>query len=153
MDIKTELDNFLGERRNLVEAIAREFRAGTPAKALARTVAPAFSRDQVTEYLAAVALHDRAKAALKTAGLGQTVDTRVTGISAPREALLVIAADPAETDDYPALAGRIRGALRDALITIGPRKEHDIDASTDGELDELLLDGELLCLIPLKPRT
>jgi hypothetical protein len=34
MDIKTELDNFLGERRNLVEAIAREFRAGTPAKAL-----------------------------------------------------------------------------------------------------------------------
>ncbi|CAM5245062.1 hypothetical protein SCYAM73S_06924 [Streptomyces cyaneofuscatus] len=48
MDIKTELDNFLGKKRALVDAITREFRSGTPAKAIARTVSPAFSRDQAT---------------------------------------------------------------------------------------------------------
>ncbi|GAA0432100.1 hypothetical protein [Streptomyces luteireticuli] len=155
MDIRTELDNFLGEKRALVDAITREFRAGTPAKAIARSVAPAFSRDQVTQYLAAVALHDTARKALGEAGI-ELVDVRVTGIDAPREALVTIAADPAETPDYATLASRVRTALRDFHLTLDipqdfPRGEDD--RITDELIDEVLLDGEPMRLIKLRPRT
>lgn len=101
MDIRTELDNFLGEKRALVDAIAREFRAGTPAKEIARTVAPAFSRDQVTQYLSAVALADKARKALDEAGLAFAADVLVSGIDTPREARLIPAADPEETPTTP----------------------------------------------------
>ncbi|MFF2618531.1 hypothetical protein [Kitasatospora sp. NPDC058046] len=151
MDIRTELGNFLGEKRALVDAITREFRAGTPAKAIARAVSPAFSRDQVTQYLAAVALHDTARTALKEAGLA-LVGVRVTGIDAPREALLDIAAEPAETPDYEDLPSRIRSALRDFHITLDlPAGEHD--ETTDDLIDSLLLEGEPVRLVKLKPRT
>ncbi|MFI8943145.1 hypothetical protein [Streptomyces syringium] len=151
MDIKTELDNFLGAKRALVDAITREFRAGKPAKAIARTVVAAFSRDQVTQYLGAVALHDTARKALREAGL-ELVDVRVTGIDAPREAHLAIAADPAETPGYAGLPSRIRAALHDFHITLDlPRGEHD--EITDDLIDGFLLDGEPVRLIKLKPRT
>ncbi|MCX5374920.1 hypothetical protein [Streptomyces sp. NBC_00091] len=63
---------------------------------IARTVAAAFGRDQVTQYLAAITLNDTARKALQEAGL-ELVDVRVTNIDAPREAHLTIAAAPAET--------------------------------------------------------
>ena len=151
MDIRTELGNFLGEKRALIDAITREFRAGTPAKAIAREVTSAFSRDQVTQYLAAVALHDTARKALREAGL-ELVDVSVTGIDAPREARLTLAADPAVTDDYEGFASRIRAALRDFHITLDlPQGEHD--EVTDDLIDRHLLDGEPVRLIKLKPRT
>ncbi|MER6084087.1 hypothetical protein [Streptomyces sp. NPDC001833] len=43
-------------------------------------------------------------------------DVSVTGIDTPREARLVIAADPEETVDFPTFPGRIRDALRDFRI-------------------------------------
>ncbi|MFE7115958.1 hypothetical protein ACFU99_11125 [Streptomyces sp. NPDC057654] len=151
MDIRTELNNFLGEKRALVDAITREFRAGTPAKTIARAVSPAFSRDQVTQYLAAVALYDTARKALTEAEL-ELVDVRVTGIDAPREALLYVAADPAGTPDYTELPSRIRAALKDFHITLDlPQGEHD--EITDGLIDRFLLEGEPVRLIKLKPRT
>ncbi|CAM5244829.1 hypothetical protein ACFW6N_06775 [Streptomyces cyaneofuscatus] len=151
MDIKTELDNFLGKKRALVDAITREFRSGTPAKAIARTVSPAFSRDQVTQYLAAVALHDSARTALKEAGI-ELVEVRVTGIDAPREALLTVAADPAEMPDHEDLPSRIRSALRDFHITLDlPQGEHD--EITDDLIDSFLLEGDAVRLVKLKPRT
>ncbi|MFF0484969.1 hypothetical protein [Streptomyces sp. NPDC004435] len=154
MDIRTELDNFLGEKRALIDAITREFRAGTPAKEIARTVAPAFSRDQVTQYLSAVALADKARKALKEANLAFAADVSVTGIDAPREARLIPAADPQETPDYSSLPARIRGALRDFHITLGLLQtgEHDEDTA-DAEIDEYFLDGQPVRLITLKPRT
>ncbi|MEU1132613.1 hypothetical protein ABZ383_22590 [Streptomyces sp. NPDC005900] len=152
MDIKTELDNYLGEKRALIDAITREFRGGTPAKTIARTVVSAFSRDQVTQYLAAIALHDAARKALHEAGVGSAGDVWVTGIDAPREARLTIAADPAETPDYTALPDRIRSALRDVQITLDlPQSEHD-DITAD-VIDKALLDGEPVRLVKLKPRT
>ncbi|MFJ8663508.1 hypothetical protein [Streptomyces sp. NPDC093795] len=93
-------------------------------------VAPAFSRDQVTQYLSAVALADKARKALAETGLTFAADVSVSGIDAPREARLIPAADPAETPDYPSLHTRIRDALRDFHITLGllqnrrARQEH-----------------------------
>ncbi|MEW9515044.1 hypothetical protein [Streptomyces bacillaris] len=152
MDIKAELDNYLGGKRALVDAIALDFRNGTPAKAIARSVAPAFSRDQVTQFLAAITLHDAARKALREAGLDSAVDVRVTGIDAPREARLNIAVDPAETSDYATLGKRIRDSLRDFHITLDlPQGEHE--DITDDLIDELLLDGEPVRLVKLKART
>ncbi|MFJ4866804.1 hypothetical protein [Streptomyces sp. NPDC088748] len=152
MDIRTEVDNFLGEKRALVDAITREFRSGVSAKSLARSVGPAFSRDQVTQYLAAVALHDSAGRALEEAGLRAYVDVRLTGIDAPREAHLAVSVDSTETPAYAGLAVRIRGALRDFLITLDlPQGEHD--EITDDLIDGFLLDGQPVRLVRLKPRT
>ncbi|WP_446040786.1 hypothetical protein [Streptomyces sp. SID1121] len=154
MDIRTELDNFLGEKRALVDAMAREFRNGTPAKEIARSVAGAFSRDQVTQYLSAVALHDAARKALQEAGLAFAADVSVTGIDAPREAWLVIAADPEGTADLASLPARVREALRDFHISLGLPQigEHEDDIS-DAEIDELFLDAQPVRLLKLKPRT
>jgi hypothetical protein len=155
MDIRTELNNFLGGKRALVDAITREFRDGTPAKALARDVAAAFSRDQVTQYLAAVALHDAARKALREAGLDGAAGVSMTGIDPPREAHLAIGADPSEVPGFADLPTRIRAALRDFHVTLdlpqADRAEHD--AVTDEVVDKLLLDGEQVRLIKLKPRT
>ncbi len=154
VDIRTELGNFLSEKRALVDAITREFRVGTPAKAIAREVAAAFSRDQVTQYLAAVALQDAARKALREAGLGGVAGVSVTGIDPPREAHLAIGADPAEVPGYVDLPGRIRAALRDFHITLdlaqADRVEHDV--ATDEVIDKVLLDGQRVRLIKLKPR-
>ncbi|MET9694370.1 hypothetical protein ABZY81_39160 [Streptomyces sp. NPDC006514] len=125
----------------MVEAITGEFRSGTPAKVIARSVAPAFSRDQVTQYLAAVALHDSAARALEEAGLREHVDVRLTGMDAPREAHPAISVDPTQTPAAAGLAARIRGALRDLLITLDlPQGEHD--EITDELIDGFLLDGQ-----------
>ncbi|MFE5713436.1 hypothetical protein ACFQ7J_21805 [Streptomyces sp. NPDC056501] len=117
-------------------------------------VAPAFSRDQVTQYLSAVALADKAQKALEEAGLAFAADVSVTGIDAPREARLTVAADPEETPDYPSLPSRIRDALRDFHITLGLLQtgEHDEDTS-NAEIDEFFLNGQPVRLIKLKPRT
>ncbi|WP_159945446.1 MULTISPECIES: hypothetical protein [unclassified Nocardiopsis] len=151
-DIKPDLDNYLGARSTLIDTMTRAFRNGAPAMQVWRSVAPAFSRDQVKQYLASVALHDAAHKASKQAGLGPSVAVSLTGIDAPREAHLSIAADPEETPGDSALAQRIRGALRDFHITLDlPQGEHD--EITDSLVDELLLDGEPVRLIKLKPLT
>jgi len=152
MGIRTELDNFLGEKRALVDAITREFRGGTSAKAIARSVGEAFSRDQVTQYLAAITLHDTARKALREAGL-ELVDVSVTGIDAPREARLTIAANRAETPDYTTLPSRIRAALRDFHVTLDLPQVGEHDEITDALIDEFLLDGEPVRLVKLQPRT
>ncbi|MFC0531329.1 hypothetical protein [Phytohabitans kaempferiae] len=151
MDIQTEVNNYVGEKRKLVDAITREFRGGSPAKAIARLVVPAFSRDQVTQYLAAVALHDAARKALKEAGLDAAVSVSVTGIDAPREARIALAADPGEHAEHDDLPSRIRAALRDFHVTLDvPDGEHD--EVTDALIDEYLLDGEAVRLIRQKAR-
>ncbi|MFF5265008.1 hypothetical protein ACFY4C_39330 [Actinomadura viridis] len=148
-DLRTELANYLGEKRLLVEAITREFRAGVSANAIARQVSAAFGRDQVKQYLAAVALRDSAANALAEAGLDSVASAAVTGIDAPREAHLTVYADPSEIDDVTSLPTRIRDALRPFHITLAHAASNDPDT----ELDTLLLDGEPVRLVRLKPRT
>ncbi|MCL3999047.1 hypothetical protein [Streptomyces lavenduligriseus] len=154
--LRTELDNFIASRNAVINTITREFRGGTSARALANSVTQAFSRDQVVQYLGAVALHDSARSALKRAGLDAVADTRVTGIDAPREARLNIAVDPAETPDYADLPGRIRAALRDSHLTLalthGFPTEEDTRI-TDDFIDEVLLDGEPVRIVKAKPAT
>src|SRR5262249_38254306 len=111
MGMSAELANFLGERRAFIDAIARELRGGASANAVAREVAPAFSRDQVKQFAAAIPLQDTARKALREAGLDNSADVRVTGIAPPREAHLSLAADPSEPG-YATLPARIRDALR-----------------------------------------
>ncbi|MFI1189644.1 hypothetical protein [Streptomyces californicus] len=154
--LRTELDNFLSSRNAVIDTITREFRDGTSARALANAVTQAFSRDQVVQYLGAVALHDSARSALKRADLGAAVDTSVTGIVAPREAHLNLAVDPAETPDYADLPGRIRAALRDSHLTLALTRGFPTgeDAQiTDDFIDEVLLDGEAVRIAKATPAT
>ena len=151
-NIQLDLDNYLGGRRTLINTMTRKFRSGVPAMEVWRLVASAFSRDQVKQYLASVALHDAARKALTKAGLGASVDVSLTGIDAPREARVTIAADPEQTPDYRALPSRVRAALRDFHITLDlPQGEHD--EVTDDLIDELFLDAEPVRLVRLKPLT
>src|SRR5262245_38219357 len=126
MDISTELANFLGERRALIGAIARELRAGASANAVAREVAPAFSRDQVKEFAAAITLQDPARKALREAGLDDAADVRVTGIDPPREAHLNLAADPSEPG-YATLPSRIRDALGPFHICLSLTQDNEAE--------------------------
>lgn len=154
--LRTELDNFLSSKNAVIDTITREFRDGTSARALANSVAQAFSRDQVVQYLGAVALHDSARSALKRADLGAAADTSVTGIDAPREARLNIAVDPAETPDYADLPGRIRAALRDSHLTLALAHGFPTDKDariTDDFIDEVLLDGEPVRIVKATPAT
>ncbi|MET9778949.1 hypothetical protein ABZ023_32650 [Streptomyces sp. NPDC006367] len=155
-ELRTELDNFTASRNALIDILTREFRSGTSARALANSVSPAFSRDQVVQYLGAVALHDSARSALKRAGLNAAADTRVTGIDAPREATLNIVVDPAETPDYADLPGRIRAALRDSHLTLALTRDFPTDEDTqitDDFIDEVLLDGEPVRIVKATPAT
>ncbi|WP_410659583.1 hypothetical protein [Amycolatopsis sp. lyj-112] len=146
-----ELDNFLGAKRALVEAMVRDFEAGVPATNIALAASGAFGRDQVKQFLNAIALHNSARKALEEAGLAPVVDTSVTGIDAPREARLFLSANPAETPSYATLPQRIRDVLRDFLITLDlPKGEHD--EVTEDLINSLLLDGEPIRLIKLEPR-
>lgn len=153
MDIETELANFLGEKRALVDAITRELRAGTSANAVAREVARAFGRDQVKEFAAALRMHDTAQAALAEAGI-DGADIRPPGIDPPRETRLNLVADPSE-DGYETLPARIRAALREYHITLGLTRddENEHGDSSQETVDEILLEGERVRLVPLKPRT
>lgn len=86
------------------------------------------------------------------AGLEASVDVSLTGIDAPREARVIIAADPEQTPDYRALPNKVRSALRDFHITLDlPQGEHD--EITDDLVDELFLEAELVRLVRLKPLT
>ncbi|MHA4816078.1 hypothetical protein ACXZ65_17175 [Streptomyces aculeolatus] len=155
-ELRTEVDNFLGSKRTLIDALTRQFRDGAPAKALARAVTPAFSRDQVTQYLSAVALHDAARKALAETGLDAAAEVRVTGIDAPREARLNIFADPAETQDYSDLPQQIRAALRDFHLTLDVTQDFPLGEDpriTEALVDEVLLDGEPARLVKATPRT
>jgi hypothetical protein len=148
--LQAELINFLGEKRNLVDAI-RDLRRGVPAKAIAREVAAAFGRDQVTQFLAALGLHDAARNVLKAVGLDAVTAVRFTGIETPREALVGLGADLVEIADLDTVATRVRSALRDILITVDlPDGEHD--EVTDEFVDELFLDGQEVRLVRLKAR-
>lgn len=151
-ELRPELDNYLGAKRTLVEGMARAFRSGDSAMAVWRAVASAFSRDQVKQYLAAVALQDATRKALTEAALDTAVGVWVTGIDAPREARLALAVDPAEFAGYSDLPRRLREVLRDFHITIElPPGEHD---RTDmSSVDQVLLDGEPVRLIRARPRT
>ena len=162
-DLRSARDNLLGEKDNLIGMMATASRHGLSAKEIARLVAPAFGRDQVLQYLAVIALHDAADKALDEAGLTDFVDVSVTGIDAPREARLNLVADPAETQDFATLPGRIRDALlRDFLITLDVTQGYPLGENypkgpdgriTAGLIDEVLLDGEPVRLVRIEPRT
>ncbi|MET8816492.1 hypothetical protein ABZW47_31390 [Streptomyces sp. NPDC004549] len=108
----------------------------------------------MTQYLSAVAMHDAARKALQEAGLSFAADVWVTGIDAPREARLVITADPEETADFASLPSRVRGALRDFHITLAlPQIGEHADDTSDAEIDEFFLDAQPVRLVKLKPRT
>ncbi|WP_435108060.1 hypothetical protein [Nocardiopsis synnemataformans] len=148
-NLQPDLDNYLGARRALVDAITRQLRAGAPAMGIWRSVAPAFSRDQVKEYAAALSAHDRARKALTDAGLQPWVGVHLTGIDAPRQTLLALAADPAETPDVAGLPGRVREALRDYHLTLAATSgEHEAAA-----VDTMLLDSEPVRLVRARPLT
>src|SRR5206468_8088542 len=109
------------------------------------TVAPAFSRDQVKQFLANVAIADSARKALTEAGLSAAVDAAVSGIDAPRQATLAATAAPAEIEDYDMLPQRVRAALRDFHLTLdlplGEEYETPEDSDVGRFIDRLLLDG------------
>jgi hypothetical protein len=142
-------DNFLGERRQLIDEMTRASRAGMAAKEIARLVAPAFGRDQVLQFLAAVALRDSAHKALAEADLDSVVDTSVTGIDPPREARLLLSADPDETPDHALLPDRVRAALRDFHITMAPARD---GGHPHADPDDLLRDGQPVRLVRIEPR-
>jgi hypothetical protein len=160
VDVTREVENYLGVKRTLVDAMAREFRAGAGAKALARAVAPAFSRDQVLQYLAAVAVVDAARTGLREAGLDGVVGVWVTGIEPPREARLCLKGDPADGVDPAALPGQVRAALRDFHVTLDLPRDYPggagagvvADAEAGAAVDALLADGDAVRLVRLKPR-
>ncbi|WP_157756086.1 hypothetical protein [Nocardiopsis dassonvillei] len=62
----------------------------------------------------------------------------LTGIDAPRQALLAPAADPAETPGVSGLPGRVREALRDHHLTLPDTSGEHASAAVDA----ILLDGE-----------
>lgn len=141
-EIQSELDNFLGSKRALIDTITRQFRDGVPADVLARAVTPAFCHDQITQYLSAVDLHDAARKALRESNLAFAADVRVTGIDAPREAVMILSADPKETPDLPSLLGRIRNALRDVNIALELSQTGVYeDGATDADIDRYFLDA------------
>ncbi|UUV32335.1 hypothetical protein NQK81_02455 [Amycolatopsis roodepoortensis] len=150
---KVEVENFLGARRNVVEAITHDFlEEGCSARAVAAAASPAFGRDQVIEYLAAVALRQSAAKAIAEAGLASVADTGVSGIEAPREALVALSGNAEETADFAALPQRLRQALKEFAITVTVRAgEHD--DITDDLVDSLLLDGEQVRLVKVEPRS
>ncbi|WP_433717001.1 hypothetical protein ACQP2U_42435 (plasmid) [Nocardia sp. CA-084685] len=136
--------------------MTREFRSGTAARVIAREVSPAFGRDVVMGYLAGVAIADTARKALAEAGLGAVVGVSLPRFEVvPRDATLAASADPSEVEDYPGLPWRVRAALRDFHITVGlPRGEEcDPGEDLDSCVNRLLLEGELVRLVKVKPRT
>ncbi|MCP9960806.1 hypothetical protein LUX05_04400 [Streptomyces somaliensis] len=134
MDLEVEVNNFLGERKRLIEGIAREYRKGTPAQKIAAWMSArgVFSRDQVLEYLRVIKLYDTARKALAEAGLKDAVDVFASGIDAPREAWIHLAADPDQTPDYHKLPRLIRDALAPYLITLASPGERRTRTSTRG---------------------
>ncbi|WP_137725852.1 hypothetical protein [Prescottella subtropica] len=154
MDIRTELDNYLAEKRLLVEAAVREFRAGASAAEIARALAPAFSRDIVTSYLAAIARADSARTALAETSLNVVAAVHVSGIDAPREATVSIGADPAEIDDIEALPHRIRAALAPFHLALALPRDKDPGAgeTPDEAVDRLMLEGEPVLIVRAVPR-
>ncbi|WP_216917405.1 hypothetical protein [Nocardia noduli] len=154
MDLETELTNFLGERRALVDAMVREFGRGASGREIARAVAPAFGRDVVKTFLSAVAIANSARKALTEAEMSGVVDVVLPGIDLPREARLVVASDPSETDDFANLPARVRAALRDFHITIAPPGGAESAPEGGGAgADDLLLAGEFVRLVKLRPRS
>jgi hypothetical protein len=142
-------DNLLGERQLLIDEITRATRGGMAAKEVARLVTPAFGRDQVLQFVAAVTLRDSARTALAEADLDNVVDTSVTGIDAPREARLRLSADPDETPDHALLPDRIRAALRPFHITLAPARD---GSDPHADPDDLLRDGQEVRLLRIEPR-
>lgn len=146
MDIKVELDNYLREKRALVDAIRREALARTPSAVIEMAVQPAFSRDQVRQYVAAVRMREAARKILEEAGLGDAADLRVTGIDPPREVRLNLTAGP-DYPGYATLPERIREAFRN-FATLEPIRGHHDE---DKQVDDLLRDGEQVRLAKQKP--
>ncbi|WP_329431095.1 hypothetical protein OG339_48900 (plasmid) [Streptosporangium sp. NBC_01495] len=150
--MQTEIDNFLNEKRLLIEAMVRKFRNGAPAGAIATSLWGVFEREQVMQYLEAVALQDRAGPALRKAGLDVAMGVCVTGLKAPREARLALSVDPAETPGYASLPARARAALANVHITLAPAGSDD-DDHPRADPDDLLLDGEPVRLIDVQARS
>ncbi|MFI6415294.1 hypothetical protein [Streptomyces sp. NPDC050585] len=150
MDLETEVNNFLGERKRLIEGIAREYRQGTPAQKIAALVSArrVFSRDQVLEYLRAVKMHDVAHQALADAGLKEVADVSMSGIDTPRAAYINLSADPGQTPDYEDLPRLLRVALAPYLITFAPPVDDE-----DADVDEKLLGGESVRLVKMRARS
>ncbi|HEY3502029.1 MAG TPA: hypothetical protein VGN37_04455 [Actinocatenispora sp.] len=86
------------------------------------------------------------------AGLDYAVDVSVTGIDPPRQARLIVSADPSEIPDHPTLARRIRDALRDCHIALA-LPDNDPDTASAAQVDERLLDAEPVRLARLLPRS
>lgn len=121
--LQNDRDTYWGVRRALVEAITRQLRAGAPAMGVWRSVAPAFSRDQVKECAAALTAHDRARKTL--------------------------AADPAEMPDVAGLPRRVREALRNYHLTLAATSgEHAL-----ATVEAMPLDGEPARVAKARPLT
>lgn len=137
LNLAVEVGNYLGEKRALISAIKRAALAGKPSARIESAAAPAFSRDQVRQFVAAVRFCEAARKILKEAGLGDAADLRVTGFDPPREVRLNLCADPDE-DGYETLPDRVREAFRNfATLELIPRHHDDSE-----KIDDLLRDGE-----------
>lgn len=146
-NITFERDNYLGQKRALVDAIRRAALAGTPSAQIESATAPAFSRDQVRQFVAAIRFREAARRILAEAGLAEAVDLRVTGFEPPREVRLNLAADPGDYPGYEKLPDRIRDAFRNfATLELIPGHHAD-----DEKVDDLLRDGEQVRLARRNP--
>jgi hypothetical protein len=136
---------FLDARRGLFRAIDFDHNNGVSANMIADLVAPAISRPIVLSYLAAERLRRDTRDALRTNGLGDSVESGVTGEigRGARVVYLALALDPLEftTDESDTLLSRVVAALDPAGIEL-------VD-SDDGSTHDAFWDGEQ---IPVRRR-
>nr|BEK71531.1 hypothetical protein KPHV_87580 [Kitasatospora purpeofusca] len=146
LNTPTALQNYLGARRALLDAMRADQQAGVSANDLARMVRPAWSRPTTLDYLKVLALRDEVRELLVQAGLKPYIDvTTPAAATEPREVRLLVACDPIETppEIWTSLPSRIEELLTGAGLTWAfPDEEpHALSALlTDGDYVQLRRD-------------
>ncbi|MFH8257579.1 hypothetical protein [Streptomyces roseolus] len=140
------LGSYGNARRALLEAMLADFRAGASANDIARVASPAWSRPVTLDYLNAWDRADRAREALKAAGLSGYVDVHTVGdLAGARGVELRISCDPLDMgpDTWQNLPNRIAGAL------IGARLGWTVAGEAGPSLHSLLDEADHVELIDL----
>ncbi|MFE4514740.1 hypothetical protein ACFRMQ_11190 [Kitasatospora sp. NPDC056783] len=114
------VDNYLGARRALIDAMRADQKGGVSANDIARMAMAAWSRPITLDYLKTWELRDDVQTLIEQAGLKSYVDVAATGAaSGAREVRLIIVCDPVETppEEWAGLPGRIGELLAASEIT------------------------------------
>ena len=113
------LENYLGARRALLDAMRADRQSGVSANDLARMVHSAWSRPTTLDFLRVLELRDEVRDLLERAGLKSYLDV-ITPAAAtePREVRLLVACDPLETphEIWTSLPARIEELLAGAEV-------------------------------------